>query len=203
MIAICIIIQITKNRHLRKIVALILLTLFIAFKPCKAQVIDSLAGVKIPTQLSDKYYSEVDKKINSVNGQLSKKSLKYLAKFQRQENRIQLKLAKLNPGLVADNTSARYMQLFQKISSKSPDSSNASVRGEYSPYLDSLGTSLNFLKQFDGISDKVKGPLESFNQLQNKLQQSENIKAFIAERKNQIKEMLSKYTNLPAGLQNE
>lgn len=166
-----------------------------------SQNVDSV--FQTATKIPAKYYSEVDKKINSFNGQLTKKSLNYLTKFQRQEKRIQQKLAKLNPGLVADNTSARYMQLFQKISSKSPNSSNASVSGEYSPYLDSLGTSLNFLKQFNGISDNVKGPLESFNQLQNKLKQSENIKAFIAERKNQIKGMLSRYTNLPAGLRNE
>jgi hypothetical protein len=192
-----------KNWHLRKIVTIILLTFFIASTTCTAQSIDSISDLKETLKLPAKYYSKVDKKLSSINNQLTKKSLKYLAKFQRQEQRIQQKLLKIDGKVIADNSSASYLELYQRISSNSPDSSNALITGEYNPNLDSLGTSLSYLKQFNGISDKVKAPLKSFNQLQNNLQQSENIKAFIAERKNQIKEMLSKYTNLPGSLKNE
>jgi len=170
----------------RKFIWQLLIILLFASKPCTAQIIDSLAGLTIPPQLPGKYYTEVDKKISSINEQLTKKSLKYLEKFQRQETKIQRKLEKLNPGMIAENASAKYRELFQKVSSKSLDVSNTSITGEYNSNLDSLGTSLSFLKQFNGICDRVKVPLESFNQLQNKLQQSENIKAFIAERRNQI-----------------
>jgi hypothetical protein len=153
-------------------------------------------------QLPDKYYSKVDKKISSVNDQLTKKSLKYLAKFQRQEKKIQQKLEKLNPELIVTNADEKYNEFTQKIKSKSAGATKI-ISGEYNPYLDSLGTSLSFLKQFKGISDKVKSPLNSYNLLQGNLQESEKIKAFIAERKNQIKELLSKYTKLPAGLKNQ
>ena len=152
--------------------------------------------------IPNNYYSKVGKKINSVNDQLTKKSLKYLSKFQKQERKIQQKLQKLNPELIVSKADNRYNELSQKIKSKTAGATKI-ISGEYSPYLDSLGTSLSFLKQFNGISDKVKSPLNSFDQLQNKIQESEKIKAFIAERKNQIKEMLSKYTKLPAGLKNQ
>ena len=152
--------------------------------------------------MPSKFYSKVDKKISSIDDHLTKKSVKYLAKFQRQERKLQEKLKKLNPENVVENANEKYNELSQKIKSKTAGASKI-VSGEYNPYLDSLGTSLSFLKQFKGISAKVKEPLESFNQLQSKLQLSEKIKEFIVERKNQIKELLSKYAKLPLGLKKE
>jgi hypothetical protein len=164
-----------------------------------SQTLDS--SLQINPQLPDKYYSQVNRKISSVNDQLTKKSLKYLAKFQRQEQKLQQRLQKLHPELAIADATEKYTEISQKIKSKT--SGITKIAGAYDPYLDSLSTSLNFLKQFNGISDKVKGPLNSFTQLQSKLQESEKIKAFIADRKNQIKELLSKYTHLPPGLKSE
>lgn len=167
-----------------------------------SQISDS--SLNIAQQLPKKYYSKINKKINSVDDQLTKKSIKYLAKFQRQEQQFQQRLQKLNPELIVTNADEKYKELLQKIKASSKSQTwNSPISGEYNPYMDSLGTSLSFLKQFKGISDKVKSPLNSFDQLQSNLQESEKIKAFIAERKNQIKELLSKYTKLPAGLKNE
>lgn len=188
---------------MRKFIWQLLTLLFFAFNHCTGQSIDSLETSNAIHELPKKYYFKVNRKINSVNAHLTKKSLKYLAKFQKQERRIQQKLIKLNPGLVLSAEGAKFNQLFQDVSSLSPDVSKTSLSGEYNPNLDSLRSSLSFLKQFNGIRDKVKEPLESLNQLQNKLQQSENMKAFIAERKNQIKEILSKYTNLSVSLKNQ
>jgi hypothetical protein len=154
-------------------------------------------------QLPNKYYSKVDKKINSVNAQLTKKSLKYLRKFQNQQKKITEKLVKLHPELLVNNADSKYLELVKKFKTLAAGDSHQTISGEYNPYLDSLGSSLCFLKQFKVVNDKVNGPLTGFNQLETKLQESENIKAFIAERKNQIKEILSKYSNLPGGLKNE
>jgi hypothetical protein len=152
--------------------------------------------------IPSRYYSKVNKKISSVNDQLTKKSLKYLAKFQRQEQKLQQKLAKLHPELPLINANEKYNELSQKIKSKTAGETKT-ASGEYSPYLDSLGSSLSFLKQYNGISDKVKEPFAGFTQLQSNLQQSEKIKEFLAERKNQVKELLSKYTEIPGSLKNE
>ena len=165
-----------------------------------SQDVDS--STQTALQLPKNYYSKIDKKLTSVNDQLTKKSLKYLAKFKRQEKRIQQKLQKLHPELIATDATEKYTELSQKIRSKTGGLMKI-VGGEYVPNIDSLGVSLSFLKQFNGISDKANAPLNSFNLLQNNLQESDKIKAFIAERKEQIKELLSKYTHLPAGLKNE
>lgn len=167
---------------------------------CGAQSTDSLASPA--KDIPSKYYAKVDKKINSVDEQLTKKSIKYLAKFQRQEAKLQRKMQKLHPELVIGSAGEEYGALSRKIKSKAAPLAKI-AGGEYNSYLDSLGTSLSFLKQFDGISGKVKQPLSSLNQLQSKLQETEKIKAFIAERRNQLKGMLSKYTKLPAGLKGQ
>jgi cell division protein YceG involved in septum cleavage len=115
---------------LRKIITLILLTLFIASKPCFAQTIDSVRDDLTIAQLPNKYYTSVGKKINSINEHLTKKSLKYLKRFQRQETKIRQKLEKLDPGSVANNADAKYKQLVQKVSSDSPDSLITSTGSE-------------------------------------------------------------------------
>jgi hypothetical protein len=108
----------------------------------------------------------------------------------------------LHPELALTDATGKYNELSQQIKNKTPGI-NKIISGVYNPYMDSLGTSLSFLKQFNGISDKVNNPLKNFDLLQGNLQESEKIKAFIAERKNQLKELLSKYTHLPGALKNE
>lgn len=167
-----------------------------------SQIADT--SLEASLQLPEKYYSKVDKKIKGVNDQLTKKSLAYLAKFQKQERRLQDKIKHLNPPdafNVLPDAQEKYKELSGKIKSKTAGIAKV-IPSEYSPYMDSLGSSLFFLKQYTGIGDKVKEPLKTFDLLQDKLQQSEKIKEFIAERKNQIKELLSKYTKIPASLKN-
>ncbi len=53
---------------------------------CFAQTYDST--VSTISQLPDKYYSNIDHKLTSINDKLTKKSLKYLAKFQQHEKKI-------------------------------------------------------------------------------------------------------------------
>ena len=43
-----------------------------------------------------KFYSRIQKKISSIDGKVTKKSLKYLAKFKRQEMRIEKKLSMID-----------------------------------------------------------------------------------------------------------
>ncbi|MDE3184867.1 MAG: hypothetical protein KGM16_15760 [Bacteroidota bacterium] len=174
--------------------------IFCANTNCLAQNIDNFEdSARI---LPGRFYSKIDKKLNAVNDQITKKSLKYLSKFERQEGKLQQRLQKLHPELALQDASGKYSELLQKIKGKAPGIAKITT-GEYLPYIDSLGTSLSFLQQVKGVSEKVNGPLKSFDQLQGNLQQSEKIKAFIAERKNQIKLLLSKYTHLPSGLKNE
>jgi hypothetical protein len=82
--------------------------------------------------------------------------------------------------------------------------------GAYIPMIDSVKTSLAFLDKNNAIlgqgkevTDKLKGSVSQVNQLQSRLQQSEQIKAFIQQRKQQIKSSLSKFSSLPQGIMND
>lgn len=207
---------------MKKIYFFHVLTLCLLAGFVKAQEIDSV-NLNV-ARLQSKHYSEVDKKLVSIDNHLSNISAKYLAKFQKRENKIRKKLRKLNPeNILADanekydaffekittlTSSKGFLRISEKLSNKSPPAddeeySSTPVTGEYNPYLDSLGTSLSFLKQYEGISDKVKEPLASLHSLESQLQQSEKIKAFIAERKNQLTEALSQFTKIPSGLKSQ
>ena len=61
-----------------------------------SQIPDS--SLQISPQLPEKYYSKVDKKISSIDNHLTRKSVEYLAKFQRQERKLRQKLEKLHTG---------------------------------------------------------------------------------------------------------
>jgi len=169
----------------------------------RAQLTDST--LKISPQLSQKYYSEVNKKISAINKRLTRKSGKYLANFARHAAKLQQRMAKLDPQKAKDifnNTPEKYDELSCEIKSGSTNIDGV-ISGPYDPYLDSLGASLNYLKQFDGTAGKVKDALASFKLLQSKLQQSEKIKEFIAQKKDQIRAWLSGYTKIPGGLKSQ
>ena len=116
-----------------------------------AQSIDSLASSA--KDIPSKYYAKVDKKINSVGEQLTKKSIKYLTKFQKQEAKLQQKMQKQHPEFVIDSATEKYQTLSQKVSSFGGDLEKA-AGGEYNSYLDSLGTSLSFLNSLMELAVK-------------------------------------------------
>lgn len=155
-------------------------------------------------ELPDKYYSKVNKKLNSVNERLTKKSEKYLKKLQKREARLQSKLQKID-SLAANNlftkTKKKYGEFKDQITGKLKGSKSG-IR-EYIPNIDSLGTSLKFLNQAGSLTGKASESLKSLQQLQDKLQVSGKIKEYIASRKEQIKQVLSKYTKLPGGIKKQ
>lgn len=167
-----------------------------------SQTIDS--SFQKMKELSGNYFSKVDKKITSLDDDLTKKTAKYLAKLERQEKQMQAKLQKLNPesNRLFTDSKEKYEQFSKKLKDRSVKF-NKLTGGQYIGRLDSLGTSLSFLKQFKDISGKVTKPLQDLNNLQDKLQQTEKIKQYIADKRKQIKELLSTYTKVPKSLQKQ
>ncbi len=107
----------------------------------------------------NKYYSNIDHKLTSINDKLTKKSLKYLAKFQQHEKKLQEKLGKLNADAtnLFANSNEEYNQFIAKIKSNTAKASGEI--GQYIPYLDTLSTSLSFLKQFKNIDSDLTKPI--------------------------------------------
>ena len=184
---------------MRRMSLILALVMSLSVTKSLSQRNDSIAPIE---NIPQRYYSKVDKKISSLNEQLSKKSLKYLAKFQRQEIKLEQTLQRFHPQAIIGNTGSKYSELFNKIKSKSYDKVKG-VSGEYMPYIDSLGLSLSFLKKYNDIDNKTQDAFNDLESLKGNLKETENIKAFIADRKSQINAALSELPHLPSVLKKQ
>jgi len=157
------------------------------------------------------FFNKVQNKYSSLEDRLTKQSEKYLERLKKKEKKMKRKLAKVDSAKAEQtfgDIDAQYDKMIAAVQTDSLPVKRGG--GAYIPMVDSVKTSLAFLgqnpsvlSQSKEVQDKVKGSLSQVNQLQGKMQQSEQVKAFIQQRKQTIKESFSKYTNLPKGLTNE
>lgn len=154
------------------------------------------------TQLvSAKYIGQVNAKAGQLEQKLDKQSEKILARFAKAEQKLQRKLARKDSSKAKEvfgNAQQQYDQLQQKL--KKTDQLK-----QYIPSLDTLGSSLKFLKENpqllaitkDGPA-KLKEAMAKVNGLQSEFQKAEEIKKFLKERKEYLKNQLN---NLGLGKQ--
>ncbi|MBO9204674.1 MULTISPECIES: hypothetical protein [Niastella] len=171
----------------------------------KEPVVDKI--INFPTT----FFNKVQNKYANLEDRLTKQTEKYLQRLKKKEKKMKRKLAKVDSAKAEQTFGDVDAQYDKMIASIQPDSLPVKRgAGAYIPMVDSVKTSLAFLEknstvlsQSKDLQDKVKGSLSQVSQLQGKMQQSEQVKAFIQQRKSQIKESLGRVTNLPKGLTNE
>jgi DNA repair exonuclease SbcCD ATPase subunit len=175
--------------------------------PCIAFAGQSLAldsTAREVTQLPEKYLGQVRKKTDRVASRVGNRTDKALKRLVKQENAMQAKLNKIDSVAaknifttsIAKLNSLRF-GLKGKVAATLPIGGNAD--------LDTLENSLKFLngsKALLGSSlAKLKGATNSLQELRGRLQQVEDIKAYIREHKQQLREQLKQYTGFTKGLQ--
>jgi len=169
--------------------------------------IDSI--INFPTS----YLSKVQHKCADLEDNLTVKTEKYLQKLAKKEARLKKKLFRIDSvaanNCFAANPEQQYNALIQKMKSASGNNAGK-LSGVYMPYIDSLKGSLSFLDNNPGLLKKskvlpadVQASLTRLQQLQGKMQQADEIKEFIQQRKQQIKNYLGKYSHLPGGMTND
>jgi len=160
-----------------------------------------------PTRLFDK----ANKKASSLETSLNRQTEKYLQRVARREKKLKRQLSAVD--------SAKAQRLFPN-----PDSSYAVLAarvenakaipgkpagGAYLANVDSLKTSLSFLQQNSRLlssgdaPDKIRQSLAQVNELQSRLQQSDQVKELLKQREQEIRSALGQYTNLPPGMNKE
>ncbi len=151
---------------------------------------------EIITSFPSRFLEKLDTRASSLEQKIISKTEKTLAKLQRQEKRLYKKLLKKDSVAAQQlfaNSQAKYEELRNGLNDKSAQVTGAS---QYFPYFDTLKTSLKFLasnnndvfknlplKDLKQTSDAVKG-------LDNKLQYASQVKAFIKERRELLREKL-------------
>lgn len=144
-------------------------------------------------QIPSKYFESISKNAGSLQENLDKKSKKELGRYKKFEERLVSKLAKVDSikakNILSDGES-KYNQLQEKLKASKSLS-------QYIPKLDSLSTSLKFLRSNNKWISQIKDGKEKLNdatdklkQLQANLQKAEDIKQFLKERKQYLNEQL-------------
>lgn len=171
----------------------------------KEPVVDKI--INFPTS----FLNKVQNKYANLEDKLAKQTEKYLMRLAKREKRLKKKMARVDSA-AAEQTfgdiDAQYGKMLAAVKTDSLPVKKGS--GVYIPMIDSVKTSLSFLGQDNSIlgqskevTDKLKGSVSQVNQLQSRLQQSEQVKTFISQRKQQIRSSLSKFSNVPKGLMND
>jgi len=148
-------------------------------------------------QLPKKYLSDLQRKSNQFEEQVGKRTDKALARLIKQEQRMKSRLWKsdsLSAKTIFNSSISRMEELKSGLTKRVPAGADA--------YLDTLTHTLKFLDQYNNISKtQLAGAKKSIAGLEDKLQQAEQVKAYIRERKQQLKEQLSQYTGLTKDIQ--
>jgi len=177
---------------------------------CLARAQDSTSTIDRITHFPNKLFGKINKKANRLDADLTKQTEKYLEKLARQEGRLKKQLQQQDSataaGLFAGNPQQHYLDLIQKLKTQGPADIH-SMGPEYLPYADSLQGALSFLNKNEQylngtkvLPAEISNSLTSLKQLQSRLQSTEEIKQYIQQRKEQIKQYLSGYQQLPAGV---
>jgi myosin heavy subunit len=159
------------------------------------QSVDSTFDIE---KLSRKSFGRIDKNIQSLNDNIEKKTLKMLSRLQKQEGKLNMKLA------LKDSSAAKQLfasTKYQEFADHIKDPTNIKELKEYIPRLDSLKTGLAFLEKVKGINTKLPKEVtekmdvlsKNVTDLKSKLQQASDIKKYINERKQQIREVFEKH----------
>lgn len=166
---------------------LILILLFSVTKLCFAQ--DSSKFDK-GTLLPEKFFDLLNKRAVSIEQKLNKQTNNYLSKLQKKENKLRKKLWK------RDSTLAK--QLFEGVDYKYAQLKNTSgnvskYQSVYSGHLDSLSTALNFLKDQNIENNaSLENTLAQYKELQQKLNASDQVRKYLTEKQELLKEQFEK-----------
>jgi len=164
-----------------------------------------------------KFFSRIQGKTADLDKQLTAQTEKYLQKMAKREEQMKKKLYKTDSTAAKNlfaNSSQQYAALTQKMR-QDTGSKGQSFSGEYQPYTDSLQGTLNFLQknpQLLGISGTInpqtgtalspqlqaqlQNSSAQLQALQAKMQDADQVKAYIQQRKQQIGDYISQHASL-------
>ncbi len=146
--------------------------------------------------IPSKYFETVNEKAYDLQQKLDRKSERVLEQMIRQEEKMKVRLAGID-SLAAisifGDIKAKYKTITGKLESSNPQTF-------YVPLLDTLKTSLTFLDQNNQFvsqaieaKEKLKKALSSLIGFEGTLQRAEEIKKFLKERRQYLKNQLSKF----------
>lgn len=176
-----------QNKFCRIILLLILFVLIRCTPSYSQSKVDSLLTKLDPQKLA----ASISKSTDKLQQKILKKSEKVLTSMQRQEEKIYKKMLDGKDSLLAKAKLNEVKEKYASMKSGLRAPAIANKVKQFIPRLDSLNTSLKFLQE-SGMGGKVKDALAKTASLQDKFQQAEEVKKFIKDRREQLKQQLGK-----------
>ena len=158
---------------------------------CHAQ--DDTDGKGGILHFPSRLFSRIQNKTAKLEDQLTHQTEKYLRRMQRREQRLYKKLYKVDSAAAKSlfaGSAGQYAALSQKLASDT-GSGSLHLSGEYQAYTDSLQGMLKFVKD-----PRAAGALTQLKSLEAKMQDADQIKEYVRQRKQQISQYIQQHTNL-------
>lgn len=163
------------------------------------------------THFPSGFFNKMDHKMSHLEGKLDRQTERYLAKLANNEKKLSKELYLLDSNaaknLYHTSPEQQYAILLNKMRSDTLASHFKPTGGEYYPYVDSLQGTLAFLYKTPQLlstsgvgAQEIQATMAKLNLLQSKMQDADQIKQYIQQRKEQLKAYLLKYTTLPPGI---
>jgi len=151
------------------------------------QTLDSILN-KINPQ---KWSASVEKNLNKLEDKIIAKSEKTLRSLQKQEEKIYKKQLSTKDSLIAKAKLAEIEERYKAIKDKlkNPVLVLPNATKQYFPHFDTLKTAFKFLDQNAGTPG-IKEALSKIELFEGRMQQAEEVKKFIRERRDQLKQQL-------------
>src|SRR5258707_1256426 len=175
--------------------AILLLLTFLSYASFAQDQPDKATGVlTFPSRL----FHKIQNKTASLDDQLTRQTQKYLRRMARREARLQRKLFKVDSSAAKSlfaGTAEKYAALSQKLANDT-GSAQIHLTGEYQAYTDSLQGMLKFLQTNPSAnSPQLQSSLKQFLALQAKMQDADQVKAYLRQRKQQISQYIQQHAN--------
>jgi len=192
---------------LHKWAVCLMIWVFFAHTITYGQSADSSVGG--PLILPAKFLQGIQHKTASLDGQLSRNTARYLAAAARQEKHLRRKLSSVDSAGAVNlfnGSEQQYANLERKVRTDT-GGRDIPLHGAYMAYIDSLKNSLAFLRQNQSLMGnnpalqaRLQQSVSSFQQLQAKMQDAEQVQQFLQQRKEQIRQYIEQHTQLPSDI---
>ncbi|HVU57929.1 MAG TPA: hypothetical protein VHD83_22865 [Puia sp.] len=163
---------------------------------CYAQDQPAVAGPHLPAG----FLSRMQSKVASLDDRLTQQTAKYLERMARKEEKLRKKLSKVDSAgakSLFGGNAQQYAALSQKLAADT-GSMHLHLSGEYQAYTDSLQGMLKYLQVHPGSLNpaELQSSLQQLQALQARLQDADQIKAYVRGRKQQISQYIQQHANL-------
>jgi hypothetical protein len=167
-----------------------LLLLCISYSSYAQDQPDKAAAV---ANFPSRFFSKIESRISDLDDQLTNQTKKYVERMRRREQRMYKKLYKKD-SVAAKALFAGSIQQYDALSQKlASDTGGRSLHlsGEYQAYTDSLQGMLKFMG-----SGQAAGALTQLKAFEAKMQDADQIKEFVRQRKQQIAQYVQQHSGL-------